>query len=91
MEDKPRLRNWGITAGYRLIPAISTACLILVAVIWFSIRVFNHSPNSQTALKRSGEEQLIPEDLDLIKNLDLLEEMDVLNKLVQRVDDGKYI
>lgn len=69
----------------RLIPALTAACILIVALGWFSMRGLR-SPSSMTHL--NSEERILAEDLDIIKNLDMLEEMDTLQRLVHVVDNG---
>jgi hypothetical protein len=78
-----RKRLFGIPNS--LIPALAAACVLIVALGWFSIKGLR-SPSSMTNI--NSEERILVRDLDVIKNLDLLEEMDTLQKLVQLVDHG---
>jgi anti-sigma factor RsiW len=89
--EKSWWKKWDLTAGYRLIPALAAACLIIVALAWFSLKVLNESPSSQPILGKNGEVSLITEDREVIENLEFLEEMDVLDKLVERVDDRNVL
>ena len=84
-------RKWDLTGGYRFIPALAAACLIIVTLGWFSLKVLNDSPSSQPILSQNGEVSLISEDMEVIENLEFLEEMDILDKLVERVDDRKLL
>jgi len=78
-----RKRLFGIPNS--LIPALTAACILIVAFGWFSMKGFR-SPSSITHL--NSEERILAKDLEIIKNLDMLEEMDTLHKLVQVVDNG---
>ncbi len=71
----------------RLIPTFATTCLLITALSWFSLKEFKKPASVQMA--SSGPvltDQIISEDLDVIKNLDLLQEMEVLEKLVKCLD-----
>ncbi|MBW2203448.1 MAG: hypothetical protein JRF52_04955 [Deltaproteobacteria bacterium] len=70
----------------RLIPAYATACLLIVALSWFSLNEFKRPGAVQMIPDLALEEQIISEDLDVIRNLDLLQEMEVLEKLVKFLD-----
>jgi anti-sigma factor RsiW len=84
-------RKWDVTGGHRLIPALAAACLIFVALGWFSLKVLNDSPSSQPFLGQNGDVSLVTEDMEVIENLEFLEEMDILDKLVERVDDRNVL
>ncbi len=90
-DKKSWWQKWDLTGGYRLIPTLSAACLIIVALGWFSLKALNNSPSSQPIAGQNGEVSLITEDMEVIKNLEFLEEMDVLDKLVERVDDRNLL
>ena len=78
-----RKRLFGIPNS--LIPALTAACILIVALGWFSMKGLR-SPSSMTDL--NSEERMLAKDLDIINNLDILEEMDTLQRLVQVVDNG---
>jgi anti-sigma factor RsiW len=78
-----RKRLFGIPNN--LIPALTAACILIVALGWFSMKGLR-GPSSMTHL--NSEERMLAKDLDIIKNLDMLEEMDTLQRLVQVVDNG---
>jgi hypothetical protein len=88
-QKKSWWQKWDLTGGYRLIPALAAACLIIVALGWFSLKVLNDSPSSQPIVGQNGGSSLITEDMEVIENLEFLEEMDILDKLVERVDNRK--
>jgi len=84
-------QKWDVTGGHRLIPALAAACLIIVALGWFSLKGLKHSPSPQPLLSQNGEVSLITEDMEIIENLEFLEEMDILDKLVERVDNRNVL
>jgi len=69
-----------------LIPAFATACLLIVALSWFSLKEFKKPAAVQMISDLALEEQIISEDLDVIINLDILQEMEMLEKLVKLLD-----
>jgi hypothetical protein len=70
----------------RLIPALATICLLIVALSWFSLQELKKPPAVQMISDLALEEQIISEDLDVIRNLELLQEMETLEKLVKFLD-----
>ena len=90
-QKKSWWQKWDLTGGYRLIPALAAACLIMVALGWFSLKALNNSPSSPPISGQNGEVSLISEDMEVIENLEFLEEMDILDKLVERVDDKSVL
>ncbi len=70
----------------RLIPALATICLLIVALSWFSLQELIKPPAVQMISDLALEEQIISEDLDVIRNLELLQEMETLEKLVKFLD-----
>ena len=89
--EKSWWRKWDVTGGRRLIPALAAACLIMVALGWFSLKSLNHSPPSQALLGQGTNYPLIAEDMEVIENLNFLEELEVLDQLVERVDDRSVL
>jgi anti-sigma factor RsiW len=83
---KPR---W--TRGYRAIPALAAACLIVLAVSWFGIKTLERSLPSKTMFTQGSEHKLAGEDIEVIQHLEFLEDMDILNQLVERVDERDYL
>ncbi len=77
--------KWGLFKPVRLVPTLVAACLLIVAVSWFSPGGKYNTTSKQTASTAGLEEQYV-EDLDVINNLELLEEMETIQKLVQVVD-----
>jgi anti-sigma factor RsiW len=72
----------------RLIPALAAACLVVVAIGWFTLRGLKTPSSIEVASELKTEEQVIAKDLEIIKNLELLEEMDVIQQLVRVVGNG---
>lgn len=78
-------RFWGFPN--RLLPAIATACVMILAFAWFSSREFEIPSTFRTGRRLTSEQKMMAKDLEVIRNLELLEEMEVLEKLVQVVDE----
>jgi hypothetical protein len=72
----------------RLIPVLAAACLVVVAIGWFTLRGLKTPSSIEVASELKTEEQVIAKDLEIIKNLELLEEMDVIQQLVRVVGNG---
>jgi hypothetical protein len=82
-----RKRPFG--SPHRFIPAFAAACVLIVALGWFGMKgIRGHFSMKSVSPLNSGK-QVLPGDLDVVKNLELLEEMETLQKLVQLVDHGK--
>jgi len=73
-----------------LIPALATTCLLIVALSWFSLKELKKPAAVQMISGLALEEQILSEDLDVIRNLDLLQEMEVLEKLANFLDKKGY-
>ncbi len=73
----------------RLLPALAAFCLVIICVGWFTFRMHLTGPSHDDPYARNAikEEQLSPNDLEIVRNLDLLEDLDVLKMLVRAVDD----
>ena len=77
-------------APNRLVPALATICLLIVALSWFILKDFKNPATVQMIPDLSLEERMISKDLDVIKNLELLQEMEVLENLVKFLDKPGY-
>jgi predicted anti-sigma-YlaC factor YlaD len=90
-QEKTWWRKLRWTGGYRTIPALAAACLIVFVIGWFSIKTLNQSSPSRTMFTQGSEHQPVVQDIEVIENLDFLEDMDILNKLVERVDERDFL
>jgi anti-sigma factor RsiW len=83
-----RSRPWwhGLFLGIPLrpLPALATACLVLVAMGWFALQWVQ--TRSLTRTVPEPQEQIMVSNLEVLENLDLLEEMDDIEKVVRIVD-----
>ena len=90
-KEKTRWRKPRWTWGYRAIPALAAACLIVLAIGWFGLKTLDRSSSSQMMSTKGPGHQLVGEDMEVIQNLEFLEDMDILNQLVERVDERDYL
>jgi anti-sigma factor RsiW len=90
LKEKALWPFWkGFLSPSRLVPALVAACLVIVSVGWFSLRLVVHGPSQDLYVRNAPQEQQVnPNDMEVIGNLDLLEELDVL-KILVNVVDGK--
>jgi hypothetical protein len=88
LEEKAPRPFWkGFLSPSSLVPALAVACIVIVSAGWFSLRMVSHSPPQDlNARNATPEQQVSPNDMEVISNLDLLEELDVLKVLVNVVD-----
>ena len=77
--------------GYRIIPSLAAACLIVFALGWFGLKTLTRPSPTQTVSTQGSGHQPGGEDIEVIENLEFLEDMDILNKLVERVDEKDFL
>lgn len=70
----------------RLIPALTTACLLLIIMGWFGLKEFKKFGILSTSPQTTFEEQINRNDLEVVENLDFLKEMEDVEKLVTHLD-----
>lgn len=85
--DLPWWRKLGFRLPQRLIPALTTACLLLIIVSWFGLKEFKKFDILSTSHQTISEEQINRNDLEVIENLDFLKEMGDVEKLVKHLDE----
>jgi anti-sigma factor RsiW len=93
LEEKATIPRWKglFDSPRKLIPALAAACIVVISVGWFSLRMFQGPPSEQRLINLAPENKLGPTDMEVISNLDLLQDLDVLNKLVQVVDGRRIL
>ncbi len=93
MRDEQNEIRWGkqlFGAPKRLAPALVLACLLIVALSWVGLKQVRNTAFVPKVLDLFLEEQIITEDLEVIKNLELLQEMEALENLVEFLDKPQY-
>ena len=71
----------------RMIPAVATACILIITAGIFGYLKINEVRESQQYADHQSEELMLSDrDLEIVKNLDLLKEMDAIQKLSRVVD-----
>jgi len=83
----PWWRKLGFRLPQRLIPALTTACLLLIIVSWFGLKEFRKLDILSTSHQTISEEQINSKDLEVVENLDFLKEMGDVEKLVKHLDE----
>jgi anti-sigma factor RsiW len=71
----------------RLMPAMASLCVVVIAFYMFGLRTVEGPARIQTESDSKPWAELKAEDLEIIKNMDLLREMDWVQKLVQAFDE----
>jgi anti-sigma factor RsiW len=75
----------------RLVPALATACVVLITFGWFGMNLIERPDTDQEAPGPSVENQVVLKDLEIIKNIEFLEEMDALQELATVLDGNESI
>jgi hypothetical protein len=90
LKDRKKDNWWRRYSDFRpanWIPAIATACIIIIAAGIIGYLKFNDTNEFQpVAIQQNEESMLSDTDLEIVKNLELLKEMDAIQKLSQVVD-----
>ena len=69
-----------------LIPALTTACVLLIIISWFGLKEFRKFGILSISPQTTSEEQINRNDLEVVENLDFLKEMGEVEKLVKHLD-----
>ena len=83
-------KEWVLRPG-RLVPALATACLALIAFGWFGLDQIQSPDTDRDAPGPSVETQVVLKDLEIIRNIEFLEEMDTVQELVDKLDQREAI
>ena len=71
----------------RMIPAVATACILIIVAGIFGYLKISEMKVSQPYADQQGEELMLSDrDLEIVENLDLLKEMDAIQKLSRVVN-----
>lgn len=89
--EKPSWWKQWLGRPSRFVPALATACLVLITFGWFGMDVIQGPDTDQEALGPSVESQIVLKDLEVIRNIEFLEEMDTLQELVTVLDQKESI
>jgi anti-sigma factor RsiW len=71
----------------RLMPAMASLCVLVIALSIFGLRSVQGPSRIQTESDSKPWGELKAEDLEIIRNMDLLREMDWVQRLVQAIDE----
>jgi hypothetical protein len=88
--EKETSVGWrGFFAGrpLRMVPAMASLCVLVIAFFLFSLKGPEGPTRTQTDSDSKPGGELMAEDLEIIKNMDLLREMDWVQRLVQALDE----
>jgi hypothetical protein len=75
----------------RLVPALATACIILITFGWFGMDLIQSPDTDRDSMGPIAENQAVLKDLEIIKNIEFLEEMDTVQELVTVLDRKESI
>jgi anti-sigma factor RsiW len=94
LRGRQEKRSWPtrlLGAPNRLVPALAAACILIVLFGWLGVKEFSAPESAQNASNLKLQEQVLANDLEIVRNLELLEEMETIQKLVKVVDGRKAI
>ncbi len=90
LKDRQKEKWWRRYLEFRpahMIPAIATACILILTAGIIGYLKFNDTNKFQpVAIQQNEESMLSDTDLEIVKNLEFLKEMDAIQKLSQVVD-----
>ena len=89
--EKPSWWKEWLVRPSRLVPALATACLVLIIFGWFGMNLIQSPDTDQDSPGPIAENQAVVKDLEVIKNIDFLEDMDTLQELVTVLDRNESI
>jgi hypothetical protein len=92
-KERPKPSWWKpwLASPGRLVPALATACIVLITFGWFGLNWVKGLGTPQEAAGPLVENQAMVRDLEVIKNIDFLEEMDTVQELVDKLDRKQAI
>jgi peptidoglycan/LPS O-acetylase OafA/YrhL len=89
-EKAPWWKQWLVRPS-RLVPALATACIVLITFGWLGMNLTQGPETDLDTLGVSAENQAVLKDLEIIKNIEFLEEMETLQELVTVLDRNESI
>lgn len=75
----------------RLVPALATACVVLITFGWFGMNLIQSPDTDRDSMGPIAENQTVLKDLEVIKNIEFLEDLDTLQELVTVLDRDESI
>jgi anti-sigma factor RsiW len=81
-------REFFLGRPFRLMPAMASLCVLVIALYIFGLRAVEGPTRIQTDSDSKPWGELRAEDIEIIKNMDLLTEMDWVQRLVQAIDES---
>ena len=95
LNDRKKDKWWRRYLDFRpahRIPAIATACILIIAAVIIGYVKNNDTNEFQPVAVQQNEELMLSDtDLEIVKNLEFLKEMDAIQKLSQVVDLNREI
>ena len=95
LKDRKKTKWWRRYLDLRpvqMIPAIATACILIIAAGIIGYLKTNDTNGFQPIAGQQGEELMLSDtDLEIVKNLEFLKEMDAIQKLSQVVDINEEV
>jgi hypothetical protein len=86
-QKQPWWRQYPDFRSWRLIPAVATACILIITIAIIGYVNLNETNGiAPVSLNQNEELMLSDKDLELLDNLELLREMDAIQKLSRVVD-----
>ena len=85
----PRERKQAFFFSRAFIPALASACVLLIALGFFTSKFLTGQGINKSTRLTALQEQLPADDLAIINNLDLLSDLDALNKLARVIDQSQ--
>jgi len=93
LRDEANLPWWrkvSFPLPYRFVPALTTACLLLIITSWFGVKEFKKAGILSTSSQSASEERINRNDLEVVQNLDFLKDMEDVKKLVKHLDKTNF-
>jgi anti-sigma factor RsiW len=89
--EKPSWWKEWLVRPSRLVPALATACIVLITFGWFGMNLIQSPDTQQDSMIPIAENEAVLKDLEIIKNIEFLEELDTLQELATVLDRNESI
>ena len=83
-------KEWLVRPG-RLVPALATACVVLITFGWFGMNLLERPDTDRDSVGPGVENLAVLKDFEIIKDIDFLEDLDTLQELVTVLDRNESI